>query len=171
VREFQFEPSNLGESREHRLRYVFHEEVVSFGLAADITFGEVARALRELVPITGEPVSIDCLQTSRSSPNSSTRREGAHPIVARYSAEYAIRQPAFVNHWPQPQRTVKKVYVLRSKAVQAGAVDGSDQNSATISSGLELCRRVISKVIDSNADIAWDRLVLGGPVSALTERT
>ena len=50
VREFQFEPSNLGESREHRLRCVFHEEVVSFGLAADVTFGEVARALRELVP-------------------------------------------------------------------------------------------------------------------------
>jgi hypothetical protein len=50
VREFQFEPSNLGESRERRIRYVFHEEVVSFGLAADITFGEVARALRELVP-------------------------------------------------------------------------------------------------------------------------
>ena len=69
------------------------------------------------------------------------------------------------------QRTLKKVYVLRSKAVHAGAVDGSDQNSATISSGRDLCRRLISKVIDSNADIAWDRLVLGGPVSALTERT
>src|SRR5271163_2264140 len=83
VREFQFEPSNLGETREHRLKYVFHEEVVSFGLAADITFREVARALRELVPKdwrTGQ----HCLQTSRSSPNSSTWREGAHPIVARH---------------------------------------------------------------------------------------
>jgi hypothetical protein len=63
------------------------------------------------------------------------------------------------------QRTLKKVYVLRSKAVHAGAVDTTDQNAATISSGLDLCRRLIRKVIDAKADIAWNRLVLGGPVS------
>jgi hypothetical protein len=63
------------------------------------------------------------------------------------------------------QRTLKKVYVLRSNAVHGGSVDTTDKNAATISSGLDLCRRLIRKVIDANADIAWDRLVLGGPVS------
>jgi hypothetical protein len=63
------------------------------------------------------------------------------------------------------QKTLKKVYALRSKAVHAGSVDSTEENTATISSGLDLCRRLICKVIDANADVAWDRLVLGGPVS------
>jgi hypothetical protein len=65
------------------------------------------------------------------------------------------------------QTTLKKVYGLRSKAVHAGSVPSTEENSATISSGLDLCRRLISKVIDANADVAWDRLVLGGPVSGV----
>jgi hypothetical protein len=40
--------------------------VVSFGVAADLSFGDVARTLRELIPgHYGEPVSIDCIQTNR----------------------------------------------------------------------------------------------------------
>jgi len=61
------------QSRKHkepRLRFVFSDRVLSFGIAADATFGEVASALRELVPEHyGRPVSIDCIQSIGSSPN------------------------------------------------------------------------------------------------------
>jgi hypothetical protein len=63
------------------------------------------------------------------------------------------------------QKILRKVYDLRSKAVHAGSVPRTDQNAATISSGLDLCKRLIRKAIEANAAIAWDRLVLGGPVS------
>jgi len=33
-------------------------------------------------------------------------------------------------------------------------VDETDENEATISSGLALCRRLIRRVIDANADVA-----------------
>ena len=40
----------------------------TFGVAADLSFGDVARTLRELVPTRyGELVSIDCIRSSRSS--------------------------------------------------------------------------------------------------------
>lgn len=59
--------AQLHKPRGRRLRFVFHDRVVSFGVANDISFGEVARTLRELVPKRyGEPVSIDCLQSRRS---------------------------------------------------------------------------------------------------------
>jgi hypothetical protein len=51
--------------KRHCLRFVFHDKVVSFGVAADLSFGDVARTLRDLVPRHyGEPVSIDCIQTN-----------------------------------------------------------------------------------------------------------
>ncbi|RBP10435.1 hypothetical protein DFR50_119106 [Roseiarcus fermentans] len=54
--------------KEHCLRFVFQDKVVSFDVAADLSFGDVARALRELVPRHyGEPVSIDCIRTIMSS--------------------------------------------------------------------------------------------------------
>jgi len=44
------------------------EGAVSFGVAADLSFGDVARTLRELVPGRyGEPVSIDCTRTNMPS--------------------------------------------------------------------------------------------------------
>ena len=53
-------------SRQNCLRFVFQGKVVSFGVAADLSFGDVARTLRELIPgHYGEPVSIDCIQTNR----------------------------------------------------------------------------------------------------------
>jgi hypothetical protein len=59
--------AQLHESRKHRLRFVFQDRVVSFGVA-DLSFGEIARTLRERVPKHyGEPVSIDCIQSGRSS--------------------------------------------------------------------------------------------------------
>ncbi len=52
--------------KQHRLRFVFEDREVSFGVAADLSLVEVARTLRELVPKHfGEPVSIDCIQSSR----------------------------------------------------------------------------------------------------------
>jgi hypothetical protein len=48
------------------LRFVFQDKVVSFGVAVDLSFGDVARTLRERVPSHyGEPVTIDCIQTNR----------------------------------------------------------------------------------------------------------
>ena len=55
-------PSNL---KSIVFEFVFEDKVVSFGVAADLWFGDVARALRDLVPKHyGEPVSIDCIQTN-----------------------------------------------------------------------------------------------------------
>ncbi len=54
--------------KERRLRFVFQDKVVSFGVAADLSFGDVARTLRELAPRHyGEPLSIDCIQTNMPS--------------------------------------------------------------------------------------------------------
>ena len=51
------------QSRQNCLRFVFQGKVVSFEVAADLSFGDVARTLRELIPgHYGEPVSIDCIQ-------------------------------------------------------------------------------------------------------------
>jgi hypothetical protein len=57
----------LHKHRGRRLRFVFEDRVVAFGVADDVSLGEVARALREQVPTRyGKPVSIDCLQSRRS---------------------------------------------------------------------------------------------------------
>jgi hypothetical protein len=57
----------LHKPKKHRLRFVFQDRMVSF-CVADLSFGEVARTLREQVPKRyGQPVSIDCIQSSRSS--------------------------------------------------------------------------------------------------------
>ena len=43
-----------------RLRFVFRDTVVSLGIVADLTFGEIARTLRELSRQRfGDPVAID----------------------------------------------------------------------------------------------------------------
>lgn len=56
---------NHTELTEDRLRIVFNDTVVSFDLAVDITFGEVARALDDLSNRrTCSPVAVDVsLQT------------------------------------------------------------------------------------------------------------
>jgi hypothetical protein len=59
--------AQLHKPKKHRLRFVFQDRMVSF-CVADLSFGEVARTLREQVPKHyGEPVSIVCIQSSRSS--------------------------------------------------------------------------------------------------------
>ena len=59
--------AQLRKPKEQRLRFVFEDREISFGVAADLSLGEVARTLRELVPKHfGEPVSIDCIQSIRS---------------------------------------------------------------------------------------------------------
>jgi hypothetical protein len=51
---------------ENCLRFVFYDRVVSFGLGADVTFGEVARTLSELArKHYGNPVGIDFMLASR----------------------------------------------------------------------------------------------------------
>jgi hypothetical protein len=53
--------------RENRLRFVFGDRVIAFGLGAGVTFGEVARALRELnQKHCGDPISIDFRLATRS---------------------------------------------------------------------------------------------------------
>ena len=65
--EVSMQVAQLHKAKKHRLRIVFRDRVVSFGVA-DLSLGEVARTLREQVPKHyGEPVSIDCIQSSRSS--------------------------------------------------------------------------------------------------------
>jgi hypothetical protein len=59
--------ARLHKPKKHRLRFVFQDRVVSFGVA-DLSFGEIARTLRERVPKHyGELISIDCIQSGRSS--------------------------------------------------------------------------------------------------------
>ena len=56
-----------------RLRVVFGDAVVSCSLAADATFGEIARTLGELSnQLHGKPVAIDVILAARES--SSARR-------------------------------------------------------------------------------------------------
>jgi hypothetical protein len=54
---------------ENRLRFVFGDRVIAFGLGAGVTFGEVARALRELTQKhCGDPIGIDFRLTNRRTP-------------------------------------------------------------------------------------------------------
>ena len=47
-------------ARDSRLRFVFGDKVVSFGLAAEATFGEIAQTLGQLSNQRyGNPVAID----------------------------------------------------------------------------------------------------------------
>jgi hypothetical protein len=58
--------AQLHKPKKHRLRFVFQDRMVSF-CVADLSFGEVARTLREQVPKHyGQPVTIDCIQSSKS---------------------------------------------------------------------------------------------------------
>ena len=52
--------SQIGNARDNRLRFVFNDMVVSFSLAADATFEDIARTFGELAPRHyGNPVAID----------------------------------------------------------------------------------------------------------------
>jgi len=60
-------PSMQAEHREHcRLRFVYDDTVVSYDLAVDATFGEIAQKLRELLyDRYSTPVAIDVTMWSR----------------------------------------------------------------------------------------------------------
>lgn len=54
------QPIQVDQARDSRLRFVFSDTVISLGLAADATFGEVARKLGRLSRKRyGNPVAID----------------------------------------------------------------------------------------------------------------
>ena len=54
------QPIQVDHAGDSRLRFVFNDKVVSFSLAADTTFGEIARTLAELSnQHYGNPVAID----------------------------------------------------------------------------------------------------------------
>jgi hypothetical protein len=54
------QPIQVDHAGDSRLRFVFSDKVVSFSLAADTTFGEIARTLAKLSnPRYGNPVAID----------------------------------------------------------------------------------------------------------------
>jgi len=57
---------------------------------------------------------------------------------------------------------LRKVYRLRSIAVHSGVVEENAENKRTIERGLELCRRLICKVIDAKGSVDWEVLVMGG---------
>jgi hypothetical protein len=63
-----------------RLRFVFDDGVVSFGLPADVTFGDIARTLGELSSRRrhGSPVAIDVTLAARGagSARDMSRRSG-----------------------------------------------------------------------------------------------
>jgi hypothetical protein len=60
------QPIQAGHTGDSRLRFVFDDGVVSFGLAADGTFGDIARTLGELSSRRyGSPVAIDVTLGSR----------------------------------------------------------------------------------------------------------
>jgi hypothetical protein len=60
------QPIQVDHARDSRLRFVFSDTVVSFSLAADVTFGEIARTLGELSNQRyGNPVAIDVTLGSR----------------------------------------------------------------------------------------------------------
>ena len=60
------QPIQAGHTGGSRLRFVFDDGVVSFGLAADVTFGDIARTLGELSSRRyGSPVAIDVTLGSR----------------------------------------------------------------------------------------------------------
>ena len=60
-----------GAEDENRLRFVFGDRVVAFGLGAVVTFGEVARTLGELAQKHyGNPVGIDFRLATRRPENS-----------------------------------------------------------------------------------------------------
>jgi hypothetical protein len=59
-----------GAEDENRLRFVFGDRVVAFGLGAGVTFGEVARKLGELAQKRyGNPVGIDFRAAARRPEN------------------------------------------------------------------------------------------------------
>ena len=73
------QPMQADHTGDSRLRFVFDDGVVSFGLAADVTFGEIARTLDELSSGRyGSPVAIDVTLGSRGagSARDMSRRSG-----------------------------------------------------------------------------------------------
>ncbi len=59
--------ARVGTSSDCCLRIVFDREVLSFGLAAGATFGDVARALRSVPRKTyGNPLAIDVTVAQRA---------------------------------------------------------------------------------------------------------
>ena len=73
------QPDQADHTGDSRLRFVFNDGVVSFGLAADVTFGEIAQTLDELSGRRyGRPVAIDVILAARGggSARGMSRRPG-----------------------------------------------------------------------------------------------
>jgi hypothetical protein len=72
------QPVKVDHAGGSRLRFVFDDSVVSFNLAADVTFGEIARTLSDLSNRRyGNPVAIDVILGSRD--GGSLRRNSCRP--------------------------------------------------------------------------------------------
>jgi hypothetical protein len=73
------QPIQADHTGDSRLRFVFDDGVVSFGLPADVTFGDIARTLGELSSRRhGSPVAIDVTLAARGagSARDMSRRSG-----------------------------------------------------------------------------------------------
>ena len=73
------QPLQADRTGDSRLRFVFDDGVVSFGLAADVTFGDIARTLGGLSSRRyGSPVAIDVTLAARGagSARDMSRRSG-----------------------------------------------------------------------------------------------
>lgn len=65
--------SHVDHSQESRLRIVFSDTVISFGLAADATFADIAWTLGEFsIPRHGHPLAID-ITLNQASPDPDKR--------------------------------------------------------------------------------------------------
>jgi hypothetical protein len=60
------------------------------------------------------------------------------------------------------QRSLRKLYELRSQAVHAGFVEQSTNTRSAIDRATAICRTLIRKLIDLECDIDWSQAVVGG---------
>ncbi|HEY5236868.1 MAG TPA: hypothetical protein VIJ62_00685 [Rhizomicrobium sp.] len=60
------------------------------------------------------------------------------------------------------QKSLKKLYELRSRAVHSGAIERSAKTGTTIARATEISQSLIRKAIELKCEIDWQRLVVGG---------
>src|SRR5262249_15576643 len=60
------------------------------------------------------------------------------------------------------QRSLKKLYELRSRAVHLGFVKWNASTRATIDEATAICRTLIRRLIDVRCDVDWHNVVVGG---------
>ena len=60
------------------------------------------------------------------------------------------------------QRSLKRLYDLRSRAVHSGFIEQSTDTGSTIGRATEICRALIRRLIELKCEIDWQKAVVGG---------